>query len=571
LQNEQDYFRNLRRVGEMIVLEYRSPNGQRTMRTVRTNADGGFSDQFTPVVRGTWGLQAHWIGDGTHTSAGSAPCTFNIEGGGGCAPPTMTCPPNAILAVGANCRATFNQLATATSDCPVMLSTTPSLPAMLSPGIHTIIYTATTTDGRMATCTTTVTVIDQTPPAIFCPSNIVTTENPPGSGNATVNYTGLMVSDNCSGVAAPTCNPASGSSFPLGITTVTCSATDAADNASTCSFTVTVNNASGSCTLFCPAHITTSTAPGQCGADVNYPPPMSSGTCGTVMCEPASGSFFNLGMTTVTCTAMAGNTCSFTVTVVDQTPPMITCPANVTVDGGDNCVFTFNDMAMVADNCDPEPTITSNPPLPAMFGVGIHTVVFTATDDAGNTASCMMAVTVTDTTPPVMTCPDYTMLVGDADCMAMFNDMATAMDNCDPDVTVTSDPPLPATFNYGMHTITFTATDDAGNTAMCMMIVEVIDANPPTANAGPDQDSITSDLGLTITLNGTGSSDPDGQPLTYLWTQIDGPAVMLDDPTSPMPTYFNPTDHQWRAFQLTVTDTCGVMATDTVMVRIRFP
>src|SRR6185503_21339493 len=56
------------------------------------------------------------------------------------------------------------------------------------------------------------------------------------------------------------------------------------------------------CTLTCPANITQGNDQNQCGAVVTYQPPTAEGDCGTVTCAPASGSFFPVGTTTVTCT-----------------------------------------------------------------------------------------------------------------------------------------------------------------------------------------------------------------------------------------------------------------------------
>jgi flavin reductase (DIM6/NTAB) family NADH-FMN oxidoreductase RutF len=84
-----------------------------------------------------------------------------------------------------------------------------------------------------------VTVNDTQNPVITCPANIVQT-TAPGQCSATVNYN-VTATDNCPGVTVMS-SPASGTVFPVGTTTVTATATDAARNTATCSFTVTVTN-----------------------------------------------------------------------------------------------------------------------------------------------------------------------------------------------------------------------------------------------------------------------------------------------------------------------------------------
>ena len=69
------------------------------------------------------------------------------------------------------------------------------------------------------------------------------------------------------------------------------------------------------CTITCPSDFTQATDPGQQGAVVNYPAPLTSGVCGTVTCLPASGSFFPVGTNTVSCGTQAGPACSFVITV----------------------------------------------------------------------------------------------------------------------------------------------------------------------------------------------------------------------------------------------------------------
>jgi hypothetical protein len=81
------------------------------------------------------------------------------------------------------------------------------------------------------------------------------------------------------------------------------------------------------------------------------------------------------------------------------------------------------------------------------------------------------------------------------------------------------------------------------------------------------------DEGTTVTLNGTGSSDPNpGQTLTYAWTQLSGPPVTINNANMAMATCTAPAlgtlDCEPLVFQLKVTDSCGAMATDTVTIDV---
>ncbi|MGB6628632.1 MAG: PKD domain-containing protein [Nitrososphaeraceae archaeon] len=71
----------------------------------------------------------------------------------------------------------------------------------------------------------------------------------------------------------------------------------------------------------------------------------------------------------------------------------------------------------------------------------------------------------------------------------------------------------------------------------------------PIANAGPDQTVESED---SVTLDGTGSSDPDGDALTYQWSQIAGPQVTLSGNTSPSPVFTAPSvnENTTLTFQL---------------------
>jgi CSLREA domain-containing protein len=225
---------------------------------------------------------------------------------------TITCPSNITTTNDSGqCGATVTYTSPTTTGSCGTVTCTPSSGSFFPVGTTTV--TCTTTAGP--SCSFTVTVNDAQPPTITCPANLTTPENPPGSGGAVVTYSAPTVSDNCPGVGAPSCTPSSGSTFPVGTTTVTCTVSDAAGNTAQCTFTVTVQ-APAACTITCPANVTVvTTNTNQCGAVVTYPAPTTTGSCGTVTCTPASGSFFPVGTTTVTCTTTTGPSCSFTVTV----------------------------------------------------------------------------------------------------------------------------------------------------------------------------------------------------------------------------------------------------------------
>lgn len=89
-------------------------------------------------------------------------------------------------------------------------------------------------------------------------------------------------------------------------------------------------------------------------------------------------------------------------------------------------------------------------------------------------------------------------------------------------------------------------------------------SNAPTANAGPDQSVGTGSL---VTLDGSGSSDPNGDALTYSWTQTSGAAVTLSDNTVASPTFTAPGSSGTLVFSLTVSDG-SLTSTDEVTITV---
>jgi hypothetical protein len=127
---------------------------------------------------------------------------------------------------------------------------------------------------------------------------------------------------------------------------------------------------------------------------------------GSLMCTQTPPGPFGPGTATaiLVCRDPVGaiDVCTGHVTVVDETPPLITCPPNQVaecVNGGAAGVFPD---ATAVDNCGPAPAVCV-PPSGSSFGLGSTPVACTATDGSGNQAACMFNVTVADTTPPVVT------------------------------------------------------------------------------------------------------------------------------------------------------------------------
>ena len=249
--------------------------------------------------------------------------------------------------------------------------------------------------------------------------------------------------------------------------------TSAVDNSSSSTATAS-NPAPSSCTISCPANITTTAALGQSGATVTFSNPTLSGSCSSVSVTPVSGSFFAIGTSVVTATTEAGETCSFTVTVNpadDAEAPTISCPGDITVDesspSANTAIVTYNVSA--TDNSG-SANVSCDPPSGSSFAIGTHAIVCTATDASGNTNTCTFNVTVNqigcdlDANSPAPTPNIASLPTINAACSVTLlpqND-PTATDACG--ATINGDTTDDRAYDSpGTYTVHWTYTDSAGH------------------------------------------------------------------------------------------------------------
>ncbi|SFT63392.1 gliding motility-associated C-terminal domain-containing protein [Lishizhenia tianjinensis] len=436
----------------------------------------------------------------------TATCSFNVTVVDVMAPVLTACPSDIHLTLGNACDvvATWTEPSVMDNCAGVTLTSTYSSGDSFGVGITTVTYTATDASGNQTTCSFNVVVTDDSAPVInACPTNI-TTGNDAGSCNASVTWTVPTATDNC-GTPTMTSTHNPGDIFPIGTTTVTYTFTDVNGLSSTCSFTVTVEDTEAPSVLNCPSDIVVASAYNTCSANVSWIAPTAGDNCSGVSALTSShapGNNFPVGVTTVYyyVSDAAGNqdTCSFTVTVLDNEAPHFTiCPNDIVVNAGATaCEKQVSwTLPIAADNCSGV-IVTSTHNSGATFPVGTTVVTYTATDASGNTATCVFNVTVEDNTAPIISgCPSNITVSNDAnDCGAVVTWTApSAADNCNL-ASFTSTHNSGAFFPIGSTVVTYTAVDNNGLSSTCSFTVTVTDNDVPFFTACPSDIVVNSDL-----------------------------------------------------------------------------
>ena len=210
--------------------------------------------------------------------------------------------------------------------------------------------------------------------------------------------------------------------------------------------------------LTCPPNVTLNTDPAKCTAKYTLPFPVVTDACSNpsmididIIVSGVPGIFvpgdmvtLGLGLTLVTIRATDpcanSSMCQYSVTVKDNTPPVIICPPNITIDCNASTLPAYTGTATAIDFCDLTPTVTYADATVAIPNCAVGYKInrtWKAVDDAGNSACCTQMIVLTDNTPPLITCPQNVTISCTAITLPVNTGTATATDHCDLTPTVT--------------------------------------------------------------------------------------------------------------------------------------
>ena len=361
----------------------------------------------------------------------------------------------------------------------------------------TVTLTVTDASGNTGTCDFVQPIVDTISPVVSCPidQDVVVDNSCQG---VLGDYLSLFTnSDNCTVTPAISQSPLPGTTINAN-TTVILTAEDDSGNTSSCSFNANLIDTFAP-DITCPPN-TSVTADASCQStlsDYTSSAAINDNCTPTVSLlinqSPAPGSIIGSGVTAVVISAedASGNTsnCSFNVTVEDNSQPtIISCGSNQSVFADASCEGTLGDYSSnvnASDNCSATVDLTVvQSPLSGTVITGNTSVQFEVSDEAGNTTTCSITVSVNDTIDPQATCPVDQVVSINSSCDYTLPDLTsllTGSDNCSAlgDMTVTQNPAAGTTQN-GTTAVLMTLTDESGNSATCITNVIPDDNDPPT-------------------------------------------------------------------------------------------
>ncbi len=269
---------------------------------------------------------------------------------------------------------------------------------------------------------------------------------------------------------------------------------------------------------------------------------------------------FPLGSTPVTVGVKTGQltlTSSTTVKVVDTTPPVLTLPADQTLEATSRDGAVANFTASATDMVSGPVPVTFRPTSGSAFAVRTTLVTATAQDASGNIASGFFAVTVRDTIAPVIAPLADIVAEATGPTGALVAFAGNASDTVSGSVPVTFSPVSGSTFALGPTVVIASAIDGAGNSATRRFTVTVRDTTPPVLTLPANLTALAKSAGgATVTFTPT-ATDAVSAPVV-MTSPLSGSVFALGTTTVNVTAKDAAGNTATGSFTVTVTDPFGV-------------
>ncbi len=508
--------------------------------------NGTTTDPLTYTAQGTYTI--HWSYTDGHGNTSTQTQTVVVDDDTKPVPMVTTLP-----TLTGECSVTVTSVPKANDNCKGVITGTTTDPLTYSSkGTYTIHWSYNDGNGNITNQNQTVVINDVTAPV----PQVSTL--PTLTGECSVTVTSVpKANDNCKGVITATTSDAL-TYNKQGTYTIRWSYNDGNGNITTQNQTVVISDVTKP-TITAPAAAIvscgTSTAPTVSATATD--------NCSTPTVTYSDVTSGNTITRTWKATDAAGNysTAAQTLTIVDNTAPIITDPRDVTVSCGTSTDPSVTGRATATDNCS-TPTVSYTD---VTSGYTI-TRTWKATDASNNSATSVQVITIVDNTKPTITdIADVTVNCnGSTDPSATGT--PTASDNCSAVTLSKTDVPSGNTIIR-----TWKATDASGNYATSVQVITIgvpfttSISSVPTSNTytGGVSTNLYLGYGAQSTSLQVGSLPSSGAPYTYVWS---GTYTNKLSSTTTAAPVFTPTQFGYYTFSVTVTNKYGCTASCSISI-----
>ncbi|MDJ0765843.1 MAG: DUF5011 domain-containing protein [Myxococcota bacterium] len=335
-------------------------------------------------------------------------------------------------------------------------------------GLGSTVVTLTVSDGQIEdSCQATVVVNDLTDPAISCPADVVL-EYPADTAPAAVGE--ATVADNCSVNSASWQDdtvPGCGNTFAM---TRHWDAADDSGNTAACTQSITVVDTTppqislnGPAALTLECHLDAYIELGATVSD-NSDDDLSVVIGGDPVDNNTPGTYVVSYSATDRC-GNAAQTVLRTVSVVDTTPPVIECPADLVLEYPADISPSATGEAFTADNCGVNPTEWFDEAVPNCGSTFTVMRYWEVADNSGNTANCTQVIDVVDTTPPIISLNDEAKMTLECHLDTYLEPGAVVTDNSGLAIESVIGGDIVDVNVPGTYVVTYNAVDACGNAA----------------------------------------------------------------------------------------------------------